>query len=496
MDVAKIAAQGRVLLHQVHLEALVGDAQRRGHARQPAADNQRRCRHRQLAGLQRLQMPRPGDGHGHQVHGLIGGRHGVVLVDPGALVADVGHRKEVLVEPALAQRLLEEDLVRPRRTGGHHQPVEPVLLDHVLDVLLVGVRAGVEAGFGVADVGHLGRLAGYPFHVDDRSDVVAAVADEHAHPRGFVGGVALPGVFVALDQIAARGGKLVHGARRRRRGLRHRFRNVLGFLERPGHVNAGLGCRQRRQPLGLREAKLVEIEPQPPGHLPYARRNPQPHAEHHQVEFLLLLDARLVEVANARRLGAGHLHHARGNGPDELHAVLVAGAVDVAVELLAERPHIHAEDRDVELLPMRVLQGDHGLLGGAHAADGRAVAVAAGGVPAAHALDESDLLHLAAIRRPLDMAAGRTRGREHPLELHAREHVGVAPVAELAAQRGLELLEARREDDAADADLVFGSACWSWHTAPAEHAFTHCIHSLHRPQARHRWASAMACSGL
>ena len=65
------------------------------------------------------------------------------------------------------------------------------------------------------------------------------------------------------------------------------------------------------------------------------------------------------------------------------------------------------------------------------------------------------LLHLAAIRGPLDDAAGGTRRREHPFELHARKHVGIAPVAELAAQRRLELLEAGRENHAAHVDLAF-----------------------------------------
>ena len=38
--------------------------------------------------------------------------------------------------------------------------------------------------------------------------------------------------------------------------------------------------------------------------------------------------------------------------------------------------------------------------------------------------------------------------------------------------------------------------CWSWQIAPAEQALTHCMHSLQRPQARQRLASAMACSTL
>ena len=197
----------------------------------------------------------------------------------------------------------------------------------------------------------------------------------------------------------------------------------------------------------------LSSSPEPPGRLPHALGNLQPDAQHHQVEFLLLLDPRLVEVAHARVLGAGHLDHAGGDGPDVLHAVLVAGAVHVGVELLAERAHVHAEDGDVQVLAVRMLQGDHGLLGGAHAADGRAVAVAAGGVAAAHALDEGDPLDLSAVRGPLDVSAGGTGGREHAFELHAGQHVGVSPVAELAAQRALELLEAGGEDHAAGVDL-------------------------------------------
>ena len=48
------------------------------------------------------------------------------------------------------------------------------------------------------------------------------------------------------------------------------------------------------------------------------------------------------------------------------------------------------------------------------------------------------------------MALRRAGRGEHALELHAGEHVGVAAVAEFAAQAGLELLVAGREDDRAD----------------------------------------------
>jgi len=47
----------------------------------------------------------------------------------------------------------------------------------------------------------------------------------------------------------------------------------LGSWNAPAHVNAGLGCRQGRKPVGLREAELVEVEPQRPRHFPHAHRN-------------------------------------------------------------------------------------------------------------------------------------------------------------------------------------------------------------------------------
>jgi len=95
-------------------------------------------------------------------------------------------------------------LVSSRRAGGHHQAVEPVLPDHVPDVLLGVSEQELQARFGMADVGHPGRLSGDLFHVHHRSDVVAAVANEDAHARRFVRDVALPRILVALDHGAAR----------------------------------------------------------------------------------------------------------------------------------------------------------------------------------------------------------------------------------------------------------------------------------------------------
>ena len=55
-----------------------------------------------------------------------------------------------------------------------------------------------------------------------------------------------------------------------------------------------------------------------------------------------------------------------------------------------------------------------------------------------------------AVGGPADVALRGAGGREHPLELHVGEHVGGQPVAELAPPRGVEGLEAGREDHGPD----------------------------------------------
>ena len=220
-DLAQLAAQLSLFFDQVNGETLVSQAQRRGHARQAAAQNQRCLRDRLLSGFQRLEAPRAAHGHVHEIDGLFRGGDGIVAMDPRALIADVGHREQVGIESRVAQGFLEENLVRARRTRSHHQAVQLVLADHVLDVLLVGIRAGVQARLGVRHARHLARTFRHLIHVHHGRDVVAAVADEHAHARLLVGDIAFPGVLLPLDQVASHGREAFHGQGRGAGGLRH-----------------------------------------------------------------------------------------------------------------------------------------------------------------------------------------------------------------------------------------------------------------------------------
>src|SRR5664279_610673 len=75
-------------------------------------------------------------------------------------------------------------------------------------------------------------------------------------------------------------------------------------------------------------------------------------------------------------------------------------------------------------------------------------------VARAHALEHEDPLGGRAVRRALELARGRPRGRQKPGELALREYVLVAPVAQRQLARGVELLVAGRQDDGADGDIL------------------------------------------
>ena len=90
---------------------------------------------------------------------------------------------------------------------------------------------------------------------------------------------------------------------------------------------------------------------------------------------------------------------------------------------------VHVED--VGLRGGDVVLGQHGLLGGVHAAEARAVGTADGLVARAHALDEDHALGLLAVGRTLDVAFGGARGGQQAFVLQGGDDVGVLAAAVL-----------------------------------------------------------------
>ena len=98
-------------------------------------------------------MCRPTDGHAYQIDRLPCSSVVVRSVYPGALVADVRHFQQVGVQRGVAEGIAEDGLVGSRGAGGDHDPIETMLGDRLLELLLAVVRAGIDVVLGEGHVG-------------------------------------------------------------------------------------------------------------------------------------------------------------------------------------------------------------------------------------------------------------------------------------------------------------------------------------------------------
>ena len=156
----------------------------------------------------------------------------------------------------------------------------------------------------------------------------------------------------------------------------------------------------------------------------------------------------LIRVAQPDIPRARNLEDAGGHALDVLDILLASGPFVVLVEVLPEGPDIHVEDRGLQA--RGVFAGHQGLFGRGHAADGGAVVIAGFGVPGADALYPGDSLRFLAVIPADDVSGEGAGGREHPLELDARQDVPVPVEPVFPFALGVKFFEARRQDDGAD----------------------------------------------
>ena len=112
-------------------------------------------------------------------------------MSPGALIANIGHFKEPRVESGFPERFLKKWFVGPGRTGGHHHPVELMLLDHLLDPLLGILRAGEEILFNKGDAGEAPGVFHHLRDINHPADIDSAVADEYPDPGSLAPNISL-----------------------------------------------------------------------------------------------------------------------------------------------------------------------------------------------------------------------------------------------------------------------------------------------------------------
>ena len=373
----------------------------------------------------------------------------LVHVDPGALVADVGHVVEVLVQSSVPAGLPEQGLVGPRGTGCDDDPVEVVLGDGLGDRLQAVLGASVLGLLGQNDVGQGLGVLGDGRDVDHGSDVDSAVADPYSDPGLLSGDILLGRVHLGCaggevlvdDPCSGLGGGSAC--------LGDGGGDVLGGGEGSGHEDTGPGGLQRVEDGSLAESVLVELDSEGVGELLSVLRGNQTDGEDDHVELIGDGVAVGVGVVHGQLLGLGVLLDVGDTGgPVHVDAVLVLSPVDVGLELLSVGPDVHEED---VFLEVSVLLGDHGLLDGVHAAHGRAVLLPSGLLgPGSAALDVSDLLGVLSAGGNDDVPPVGSGRAHEPLVLDGGDDVLVPAVSVLGGGLGVPYLESGSGDDGSD----------------------------------------------
>ena len=131
VEVPQVAAQLVFFLQQIDFIPLVGDFQSGRHSGDAASDDDRLVNDRHLVFAERLDHARIGDRHPDKVFRLVRRLALLLHVNPGALVADVRHFEQVLVQAGLPHGLPEQRFMRSGGAGGHDDPVEFVLFDRI-----------------------------------------------------------------------------------------------------------------------------------------------------------------------------------------------------------------------------------------------------------------------------------------------------------------------------------------------------------------------------
>ncbi len=450
------APQFVFLFNQNHREPLVCKTQCGIHPGHPATDDQRSLNDRNLLFMEGMEGGGTGHRHFHQMFGFYRGFFRIIGMDPGILISDIGHLKEVFVDPAGFEGVHEYSLVGFGRACRHHDPVESVFLDDIFHFFLGVLGAGEEILSGVH---HMGKCFGIFFQhgdVHDTRNVDTAVADKDPDSRCLFGEIDFFGKFDTFCQGVS---GLIQAASCQTRS-RTRFcdgaGNIFGFLKHAACINPRSGRLHRRKSVGNGKLVLVKVHIQPFGQISGGFRHLKTHRKDDHIEDLFFQFAGFVHILNAQISLFPHLVDGMDPCLDKSNVLFFFGPKIVFFVVLSKGADIHVENGTIEV-SVGMLFGDHGVFDGIHAADRRAVTVAASvGIPGADALEPGDLFRRFFIRRPDQMSHGGTGSAENPFKFKTGHDVWIIFVMiELFQTRRIEGLASGAQHHGAHIDIPF-----------------------------------------
>ena len=273
-------------------------------------------------------------------------------VDPGALVADVGHLEEIGIESSLGHGVAEKRLVGSRSAGGDHHPIQTVFGDLLLDPVLGVVGAGIKIVLRIHDVGQGFRIFHDVRDIDHSGDVGPAVTDKDSDARLFSLYISFRRVELGRDQRAPGIFQKREHLRRRCRGLHHGFRNVFRLGKRAGNVNSWTRRFRRLECGGPTKIELVERHSEAFGQNLNFLRRLHSHRQHDQVVLLGQLSVVFAQILDDQVSAARDFLDLRHARTDIAHPELLRPVV-ILLEALAEGAQVHEEDVALQSLRPR-----------------------------------------------------------------------------------------------------------------------------------------------
>ena len=171
---------GRLFLHQIYLKSGLSNVQGRLDAGDASANDQGPLGHGTLPGRQGCVQLDLGNGRPAQNHRLFRGLF-FALMNPGALLPDIGNFQHVRVQAGPADCLAKCGFMHPGGAGANHHTGKAVLPDGLHDQVLSGLGTHIRILCGVDNPRFFSKGLRHLDHIHGGGNVGAAPADKNTN---------------------------------------------------------------------------------------------------------------------------------------------------------------------------------------------------------------------------------------------------------------------------------------------------------------------------